>query len=345
MMRYALSFFFFGCFACSGMAETRQLNLFIWSEYIDEGMVRDFERDFNCAVKIDLYEDNQSMLTRLLAGGDSHYDVIVPSDYMIPGLISRGLVAPLRKENIPNIANLDERFLNPPYDPGNRFSLPYQWGTVGILVRETGAEPTEETWGLFFDPEKQPGPFLLIDDMREALTSALAYLGYSINSVDIDELKKAREVLQEARRRSLGFDGAVAGKNRLLAGECVMVLAYSGDALRATLEQSNTRYIVPREGSQIWVDSMAITAKAPNRDLAEAFVNYVLDAEVGARLSNYTRFATPNQAAKAHIRPEDLQNPSIYPADEVLAKLEFLRDLGRHARLVEEIWSQIRSER
>ena len=344
-MRYKLSLLLFGFFVCSGLAETRQLNLFIWSEYIDEEIIRDFERAFDCAVTVDLYEDNQSMLTRLLAGGDAHYDVIVPSDYMIPGLISRGLIAPLRKENIPNSANIGEQFLDPPYDPGNRFSLPYQWGTVGILIRESGAEPAEDSWGLFFDPEKQPGPFLLIDDMREAFSSALAYLGYSINSVDIDELKKARELLQEARGRSLGFDGAVAGKNRLLAGECVMVQAYSGDALRATLEEPEARYIVPREGSQIWIDSMAIPARAPNRELAEAFVNYILDAEVGARLSDYTRFATPNQAAKAHIRPEDLKNPSIYPPDEVLAKLEFLRDLGRNARLFEEIWSQIKAER
>lgn len=332
------------CLVCvgSGLAESRQLNLFIWSEYIEDAIVRAFERAFDCTVTIELYEDNPSMLTQLLAGGDARYDVVVPSDYMIPSLISRGLIAPLRHEEIPNKANVDPRFLDPPYDRGNRFSLPYQWGTLGILVRDPKDAPAEDSWGLIFDPKKQPGPFLLIDDMREALSAALSYLGHSINSVDIDELKDAREILVNARRRSLGFAGAVEGKDRLLAGECAAVLAYSGDALRAAQQDPTTRYFVPREGSQIWVDAMVIPARAPNPEMAEAFINFILDARVGARLSNYTRFATPNVAALPHIREEDLQNPAIYPPPEVRARLEYLRDLGRDTRLVEEIWSQIK---
>lgn len=343
MKRIALCLIAGLCFAALAHSQENRLNVFIWSEYIDEEIVSDFEKEFDCKVTLDFYEDNESMMAKLQGGGDALYDIIVPSDYIIPALVARRLIAPLRKENIPNLVHLDPKFLTPPYDKNDEYSVPYQWGTIGIYVRKTEDEKIEETWGLFFDPEKQPGTFLMIDSMREAFSAALNYLGYSINSTNIDELREARDILLDAKRRSLGFEGGVGGKNRVLAKGAKMAIAYNGDAVRGTQEDEETYYFVPREGGQIWIDTMAIPAKAPNRDLAEKFINYLLDAEVGARLSNYNQYATPNKAAKAHISPEDLANPAIYPPPEVLAKLEFLEDLGRHTRVYDEIWTQIKS--
>jgi len=325
-------------------AQAHKLNLFIWSEYIDDEIISDFEKQFDCDVTVDLYEDNESMMAKLQGGGDALYDVCVPSDYIIPALVQRKLIGPLDHAKIPNLKNVKTKFLNPPYDPGNQYSVPYQWGTVGIYLRKEAGKEVEQTWGLFFDPAKQPGSFLLMDSMRECFSAALNYLGYSINSVDKKELLQARDILVDAKKRSIGFEGGVGGKNRVLSRGCTMAMVYNGDAIRGTQEDAETHYFVPREGGQVWMDNMCIPAKAPNRDMAEKFIDFILDGEVGARLSNYNQYATPNEASMSHITPEDLANPGIYPPEEILSKLEFLKDLGKDTKIYDEIWTQIKSK-
>ena len=150
----------------SAWAQKNKLNLFIWSEYIDPKIIENFEKEYDCKVTVDLYEDNESMMAKLEGGGDSLYDICVPSDYIIPALIKNGLLAPLRHENIPNIKNIDPKFGNREYDPGNKYTAPYQWGTVGIYVRKKPGEKIDETWGLMFDPKKSIGSFLMMDDTR-----------------------------------------------------------------------------------------------------------------------------------------------------------------------------------
>ena len=325
-------------------AEQNQLNVFIWSEYMDPDIITDFEKQFDCKVTIDLYEDNESMMAKLQSGGDALYDICVPGNYIIPQLIQQNLLAPLRHENIPNIANLSPSFKSPSYDPGNKHTVAYQWGTVGIYMRKTGDKPIDETWGLLFDAAKQPGPFLLMDSIREMMGCALKYKGYSVNTVDIDQLKAAGAIMADAKKRSLGLEGGVGGKNKVLARTANAAIVYNGDAIRAIADDPDTTYFVPREGGVIWCDNLAIPAKAPHRDLAEKFINFILDPEVGARLSNFNQYATPNEAAKAHITPEDLANPAIYPPDDMMGKLEFVNDVGDDATLYDEIWTQMKSE-
>ena len=164
-----------------------------------------------------------------------------------------------------------------------------------------------------------------------------------MNSTEIPHLKEARDLVIEAKRRAAGLDGSVGAKNKVVAKGVAAAIVYSGEAARAMTDDASLRYIIPREGSQIWVDNLCIPAKAPHRDLAEKFINYMLDAKVGARLSNFLQFATPNAAAKAFIRPEDLKNPAIYPPAEVMAKLEFLEDLGAKTKLYDEAWTQVKA--
>lgn len=328
--------------ALAGGAATQKLNLFIWSEYIDPAVVADFEKRHDCKVTLDFYEDEAAMLAKLQGGGVAQYDVIVPPDHSVPALIKLKLIAPLRAENIPNLKNVEERFANPWYDPGNRFTVPYQWGTVGIFMRK-GDKPVEPTWGLLFDPKLQPGDFVLIDSMRDALGSALRYRGHSLNSTAAAELAAARDVLVSAKKRARGFEGGVGGKNKVLSKEVAAAIAYSGDAVRGMKEDTNTVYFIPREGSQIWVDNLAICARAPNRAAAEQFLNFVLDPVVGAKLADFNQYATPNTAAKAHVQPENLKNPAIYPDAATMQRLEFLRDLGKATRLYDEVWTQVKS--
>jgi len=324
-------------------AQPKKLNLFIWSEYIDPQIVKQFEKQFDCKVTLDVYEDAESMLAKIQGGGVSLYDVVVPPDHMVPAMVKLKLLAPLRHENIPNLKNLDEKFAGPPYDRSNQYTVAYHWGTVGIYVRKSKDKPVEPTWGLLFDPKLQPGSFVLIDSVRDLVGAALKYRAHSLNSVDPAELKEARDLILEAKRRCLGFEGSVGGKNKVLGRTARAAVVYSGEAARGMVDDKETLYFLPKEGSQIWLDNLVVLAKAPHRDLAEKFINFILEAKVSAQLSNFTQFATPNKAARPFIRPEDLQNPAIYPPPELMAKLEFLEDLGANTRLYDEIWTQIKA--
>ena len=197
---------------------------------------------------------------------------------------------------------------------------------------------------MIFDERKQPGSFLLMDDMRGMIGAALLYKGYSVNTTDPQQLREARDLLIAAKQRSQGFAGGVEGKNKVLARTVQLAICYNGDAVRGMGEDAATVYFVPREGGQIWVDSLCIPAQAPNRALAEKFINYILDPRVGAKLSNFNQYATPNKAAREFINPADLKNPAIYPTAEMIAKLQFLKDLGRDLKLYDEIWTQIKSK-
>jgi len=331
---------------CAGpaWAQKNTLNLFIWSEYIDPAIIQSFEKTYDCRVTVDLYDDNESMVAKLQGGGTSLYDVVVPSDYILPSMISQKLLAPLRHENIPNIKNLDPRFAGREYDPDNKYTVPYQWGTVGLYVRKKPGETINETWGLIFDARKQIGTFLMIDDARSAIGIALKYKGYSFNSTDKKQLVEARDLLVEAKKRSLGFEGGVGAKNKVLAKVCRVGTVFNGDAVRGVREDPDTYYFVPREGSEIWLDNLAVPARAPHREMAERFINYILDPKIGAQVSNFNQYATPNKAALEFIKPDDLKNPVIYPPPEVMKNLEFVKDLGSRSGWYDELWTSIKSK-
>ncbi|HOW64110.1 MAG TPA: spermidine/putrescine ABC transporter substrate-binding protein [Candidatus Paceibacterota bacterium] len=328
----------------TAQAQANKLNLFIWSEYLDPSVVAEFEKKFDCKVTVDLYEDEAGMQAKLQGGGKALYDVVVPPDQTIPGLIKLKLLAPLRLENLPNLKNLEDRFINPPYDPGNKYSVAFQWGTVGLYVRKPKDIKLDPSWGILFDPAQQIGPFVLMDTARETIGAALKYKGYSLNSTDPAQLKEARELVLAAKRRSQGFENGVGGKNKVLAKGTMAAIVYNGDAVRGMSEDEETVFFVPREGGEIWVDNLAVPAKAPHRDMAEKFINFLLEPETAVKVAKFSQYASPNKAAKPLLGEEDLKNPAIYPPAEVMQKLEFLQDLGRKTRLYDEIWTQIKSK-
>lgn len=331
-------------FTLTAGAASKQLNLFIWSEYIDPAIIRSFEQKFECKVNVDLYEDNEAMLAKVQGGGAGLYDVVVPSDNILPAMLKQNLLAPLRHKNIPNLKNLDEKFADPAYDRGNKFSVAYQWGTLGILARRATDRPVPESWAVLFDVKQQAGSFVLIDSVRDQVGAALKFQGRSVNSVDPKDLKAARDLLIAAKKRSVGFDGSVGVKNKVLAKTAQMGIVYSGEGVRAANEDTNLVYVIPKEGSILWVDNLAILAKAPHRDLAEQFLNYILSPEIGAQLSAYTQFSSPNREAKKLMKPADLTNPSVYPAAETMARLELLTDPGQKIRLFDEVWTQVKAK-
>lgn len=333
--------------ASSLWAAQEELKVFIWSEYIDPEIPLDFEKETGIKVRMDLYESNEDMLAKLQAGGVSQYDIIVPSDYIMPALIQLKLIKELDHSKIPNLKNLKPLFTKTEYDPGNKYSAAYQWGTVGLLYRSDMLKNYNGSWSTVFDPKQSPGNFLLIDSSREMLGIALLYLGFDFNSTNPKELLAAADLLSETKKRQecLGFKGGVGGKNDVVAGLAAAAIVYNGDAIQAVTNNADIPLVftVPKEGSEIWYDSMAIPAKAPNAEAAYKWINYILDAEVGAKLSNWNQYATPNAASMQFITPEDLTNTGIYPDDESMKVLFFTRDLGNKMKLVDEAWTRAKA--
>lgn len=318
------------------------LNVFIWSEYLDPEVVKEFEARHDARVTIDYYEDAESMLAKLQSAG-GQYDVVVPPDHTVPVMVKLGLLTPLRRDRLANFKNLDPRFLGAPFDPRNEHTVPYQWGTVGLYYRKVPDAAAPDSWAVLFDEKARYGTFSLIDSMRDAIGAALKYRGYSLNSVKPAELKEARDLLVAAKRRSVAFEGSVGGKNRVLGKSAAVALVYSGEAARGMADDPATAYVIPKEGSQIWVDNLAIPAGAPHRELGERFIDFLLEPGIGARISNFTRFATPNAAARALVKPEDLANRAIYPSAETMEKLEYLRDVGVGTKLYDQVWTQVKA--
>src|SRR5688572_15144637 len=253
----------------SAEGAAKPLNLLIWSEYIDPQLVTEFEARAGTRLQIDLFEEAESMLAKVQAAGAGVYDVVVTPDYLVPAMIHSKLLAPLRAGRIPNLKNVDEKFRNPPFDRGNRFTAAYQWGTVGIYLRSKGGKPPTGGWGLIFDPKQQPGRFALIDSMRDLVGAALKYKGHSFNSTNRGELREARGLILEAKKRAISLETSVSAKNTLLGTALDAAIVYSGEAARGMAEDRETVYMLPAEGSQVWVDNMVVCAGSSQRDLAE----------------------------------------------------------------------------
>ncbi len=322
------------------------LNLYIWSNYIDPTIIEDFEKEFNVTVNQSFYENDDDMLAKVEATGGGLYDIVIPSSALVIIMKNKNLLEPLDPEKIPNLVNLGEAFRSMDFDPGNQYSVPYAFGTMGIIYNKSElGEIADQSWSIIFDPAKQPGTFMLLDSPTELIGGALKYLGKPFNSDSVDDLKAAYEVLAEAKTRAVGFDGGLGGRNKVLAGQALLSVGYSLDAFGEAVDESGIElgYFVPKEGSEIFVDTMAIPAGAPNPDLAMAFLNFILRPDIAARNVNFLYVGSPNEAAKDLIDPEILNNPVIYPREEAMALLEPLVDIGNARQLRDELWNRLKA--
>jgi spermidine/putrescine transport system substrate-binding protein len=321
-----------------------ELNLYIWSEYLEPDLIAAFEAENDCKVIESNYENCEEMVAKLQAGGLSQYDLVFPSDYIVPSMIELGLLENLDHSKIPNIGNLSETFADPDFDKGNKYSAAYQWGTIGLVYSKAAVGGDVDSWGALLNATDKVR-FSLFDSEREMTGIALRYLGYSVNSTNKKELKAAADLMIAAKKKDgyAGFDANVAGISKVKAKSLDISVCYSGDAFMAMDEDENIGYCIPKEGTVVWCDSMCIPAKAPNKELAYKFINFILDAKNGAQLSNYIMFATPNAASLPFIEPEQLSNPSIYPDAETEKKLEFILDAGANTALFGEVWKMVKT--
>ena len=336
--------------ACEPEQTDGDLNFYNWTEYIPYGsaaedyevtdLVALFEETYGVKIIQTFYEDNETMLAQIEAGG-APYDLIVPSDYMVSTMADPevALLAKLNKAAIPNLVNIDPLFTGMPFDPTGDYSVPYQAGTSGLGFAYEFVDDSEGiSWGLVFDPEmSEPyaGLISMLNDERETLGAALKYLGYSVNTTDQAELDEATEILAAANSRIAAYDSA-AFDDLLVAGETVVAHGWNGGFFGSFDEISTDDYdayedfgyAVPMEGGIIWVDLMAIPVTAEHPCTAVTFINFILDPEVGGELTNYTYYMSPNLAAYEYIDPEILEDPSIFPDEETMNNLEFIADVG-----------------
>jgi spermidine/putrescine transport system substrate-binding protein len=322
-----------------------ELHVYNWSEYIDPEIYADFEQEFGVKVIEDTFASNEDLLAKLQAGATG-YDIIVPSDYMVAIMIELDLLAELNYDNIPNFKNIDDTFKDPPYDPGNKYSVPYQWGTTGIGYNADEFEDAPDSWGYFFDPEMAApyaGKMSMLNDSRESIGAALKYLGYSLNTTDEAQLEEAKQLLIQQKEWVSTYDSE-GFEDLLAAGETLLAHGWSGDFFMAAEEAENVWYVIPEEGGVIWADNLAIPKTAPSQYTAEVFIDYLLRPEVGAKVSNYTWYASPNKAAEEFIDAEILEEPAIYPPPEVMDRLEFIRDVGEATTIYDRIWTEIKAE-
>jgi len=341
--------------ACTVGETDGDLNLYNWTEYIPYGseaedygvtdLVAKFEEETGVKIVQTFYEDNETMLSQIEAGG-APYDLIVPSDYMVSTMADPevGLLMKINTDAVPNLKNLDPKFTNLPFDPTGEFSVPYQAGTSGLgysfeSLDAAGVDyESGISWGLIFDPDMSApfaGKISMLNDERETLGAALKYLGYSVNTTSQAELDEATAILKDANSRIAAYDSA-AFDDLLMSGETVIAHGWNGGFL-GSFDQASTDdydayeffgYQVPVEGGIIWVDLMAIPVTAEHPCTALTFINFILDAENGGDLTNYTYYMSPNLAAYEYIDPDILDDPMVFPTEETMAKLEFIADVG-----------------
>jgi spermidine/putrescine transport system substrate-binding protein len=318
----------------------KELNIYNWSDYIAENTIPDFEKEFGVKVTYDVFENNEEMLAKIQAGATG-YDIVVPTDYMVTIMIEQGMLSELDPAALPNKKNLDPLFVDPPYDPGNKHSVAYQWGTTGYAWRGDQIKQTADSWALLFDPSLK-GKMTMLDDSREVINAALKYLGYSLNTKSETELAEAKKMLIEQKKLLKAYVSAPV-KASLISGDVWVAQLWSGDTFQAQAENDQIKYTIPKEGCTIWTDNLCVLASAPHKRAANAFINYVLRPEVGAAISNFVAYGSPNAAAMPLVDPAARENPAIYPPPDVLARLEFLRDLGEATRIWDETWTEIKA--
>ncbi len=304
-------------------------------------MIKDFEKKYQVKVNYDTYDSAESLYAKLKAGNPG-YDVAFPPDYMVETMIKEQMLEKLNTANIPNLKNIEPKFINPPYDPGNQYSIPYQWITLGIgyNLKKTGEEIN--SWSALIDP-KYKGKVSLLDDSRHTMGAVLIYLGYNPNTKNPEEIKQARDFLIKNKDNIAAF-APDTGQQLLNQGEVNLTMEYSGDIFQVMAENPDLRYVIPKEGSIIGIDNMVIPKGAPNQQLAETFINFVLEPENSAKISNFIDYGSPNKVAidQKLIEAENLKNPGIYPPREIFEKLQPIQDVGEANLLYDEAWTEVK---
>jgi spermidine/putrescine-binding protein len=340
MKKFAILLVLISCLVSVALAE--KVSVYNWGDYIDPETLKIFEKETGIEVEYMVFETNEDMYAKI-ANGKSSYDVIIPSDYMVQRMIQENLLQEINWDNIPNIVNIDKRFLNRFYDPESRYSVPYTWGTMGILYNKTMVDEAPTSWQALMD-EKYSMNMFMLNSPRDTIGIALLMCGYDINSTDDKELEAAKNLLIKQKPMVLAYVVDEV-KDKMIGEEAAIALVWSGDASMCMSENEDLDYVVPEEGSNIFFDSICIPANAKNVSGAEKFIDFLCRADIAAKNYEYVGYAIPNTAAIEYMGADDYnKSPVNNPPQEVLDKCTEFHYLGEETKKYDKIWTEIISE-
>ena len=306
--------------AVGGDTGSNVVNVYNWGEYIDESVLKDFEAATGIKVNYQMYDSNETMYSKI-AGGGANYDVVIPSDYMVARLIEEDLVAPLNFDNIPNFADIDPALKNPAYDPENLYSVPYMWGLMGVIYNTKAVDEADlGSWDLLWN-EKYAGDILMIDNSRDAIGIALKRLGCSYNTTDEAQVRQAVDLLVEQWPivQAYVMDDIF---QKLEGANAYVGTYYYGDYLTMYENNPDLGFYIPEEGTNIYVDAMCILKDAPNKENAEAFINYMCSTQAGLKNCEAIWYSSPLLSVREALDPEIADDPYAYPDADIMAKCE-----------------------
>ena len=317
------------------------LNVYNVGDYIDESLITKFEEETGIEVVYETYDTNESMYQKV-KGGSSKYDLVFPSDYMVQKMINEDMLEKINYNNIPNYKYISKEFKNAPYDKEDKYSVPYMWGTFGILYNKNVVDEKDvKSWDVLWN-KKYAGEIQMLDSVRDTMGISLKRLGYSMNSENLKEIEKAKEqlILQKPIVQAYVNDD---GKDRLVSGEAAIGIVYSGDANTLIENNDNLAYSIPEEGTNRWVDAMCIPKTSQNKDYAEKFINFLLDPENAATNAEYIGYSTPNDGAIKILGSDYMDDPILNPSKEVIDKSEVFLDLNpKTLKIYDEAWIEIK---
>lgn len=331
---------FFTNFA-SGKNNVRELNVFNWSEYLPQTVIDKFQQTYNVRVNYSTFSSNEEMLAKLMAGG-SDYDIVVASDYMVGVLQKQNLIQPIDKDSIANFKNLDPNELNLEFDPGNRYSIPYMWGDACIAVDTSKIKTPIKSYADLWNP-KFKNSIVVLDDERAVIGMALKKLGYSINETSPKALAEAKKELISLKPNIKAYDSD-SPKTLLVNGEASLGFVWGTEVALARRENKNIQAVIPSEGLFLQQDNFTLPTGAKNKDLAEQFINFILEPEISAEISKAFPYANPNLAAHPLIDPDILNDTAVYPPDGAVKTGEHLKDIGQNIQLFDDIWTQVKNK-
>lgn len=328
----------------NNMMNSEKVVVYNWGEYLDPEVLTLFEQETGIDVVYEEFETNEILYPKISSGAIA-YDVICPSDYMIQRMIENDLLAEINFDNIPNVKNIGKDYMEQSrqFDPENKYSVPYCWGTVGILYNKTMVDEPITSWSVLWD-EKYKDNILMQDSVRDAFGVTLKYLGYSLNSTDLDELTEARDLLikQKPLVQAYVIDQV---RDKMIGNEAAIGVIYSGEAIYTQMENPDLEYVIPEEGSNIWIDSWVIPKNAENKENAEKFINFLCRPEIALMNFEYITYSTPNIEARKMIEDEAIRNSEIaFPDLSKYDNLETFQYLGTEAdQTYGELWNQVKS--
>jgi spermidine/putrescine-binding protein len=333
--------------APSGVTST-ELNLYAWSEYVPQKLLDDFSAKYSVKVNYDTYSSNEEMLAKLQAGA-SGYDVVIPSDYMVAVMLKLDLLEPLVMTQIPNFANIDPQFRNQYYDPGNKYTVPYMWGTSALAYNKANVPFEPKSWADLWKPAFQ-NKLVMLDDSREVPAVALQLLGYDKNTTNPDELEQAKQKLIELKPNILLFNSDDP-ETPLITGEVWAGLVYNGNAALGYAEDENIAYICPTEGCGLWFDNLAVPKGSPHVDAAMGFINFVLEPAESILITAEFPYSNPNSVALEYLKTSDPEAYAAYmgfsgtnPPPEFLKAATPIKDVGEATTLYDQLWTDFKGE-